>query len=175
MSRRYKKPIYRNKDKYSIENRIVQTNTVVNWDDVDATDTINSGKQTSFVIIPQTDVQGMRKCKHFTLTFTCAGNTGEFLPLYYALVYVPEGYGVNRVNIPKYATTSSVSPYEPNQFVISQGMLDFSGGPLRVRSPLSRNLNSGDSIWLVFAYSNAWGTPNTYGINATISYAISLQ
>ena len=43
---------------------------------------------------------------------------------------------------------SQLSIYEPNQFVLSRGVLDFTGGPLRIRTPLSRNLNSGDRIQL---------------------------
>ena len=40
---------------------------------------------------------------------------------------------------------------------MSSGVLDFSGGPLRIRSKLSRNLNSGDRIALALA------TPATTG------------
>ena len=50
-----------------------------------------------------------------------------------------------------------ITLYEPNQFVMSSGVLDFSGGPLRIRSKLSRNLNSGDRIALALA------TPATTG------------
>lgn len=175
MPRRYsRRRSYGPKDKYSIENRIVQTNTLPNWPAIAESGDFGAGKQIAYEIVPKTETQGMRKCKHFTMTFTCDSG-GELKPMYYALVYVPDGYDVNRVGLPKYNTVSSHSPYEPNQFVISQGILDFSGGPLRIRSPLSRNLNSGDSIYLVFAYLTAWGTPDTYGITSTISYAISYQ
>lgn len=174
MPRKYYRKRYVKKDKYSVENRIVQSNTINNWEHRASTGDFASTYQTDKVIVPNTDVEGMRKCKHFTLTFT-AGSNHEMRPLYYALVYVPEGYSPNWINLPKYDNIGVYSPYEPNQFVISQGLLDFSGGPLRIRSPLSRNLNSGDSIHLLLAFSEAWGTPDATGIEATVSYAISYQ
>ena len=38
--------------------------------------------------------------------------------------------------------------YEPNQFVMNCGVVDPSAGPIRFTSPVSRNLNDGDSIYL---------------------------
>ena len=35
--------------------------------------------------------------------------------------------------------------YEPNQFVMNCGVVDPSAGPIRFTSPVSRNLNDGDS------------------------------
>ena len=39
--------------------------------------------------------------------------------------------------------------YEPNQFVMNCGVVDPSAGPIRFTSPVSRNLNDGDSIYLL--------------------------
>ena len=164
--RRYFKRTHQ-KDKYSIEHTVFNTPASGDWDEVPATSTAAASQQIDFPILPPTETQGMRKVKHFTASFFCSDDTS---PVAYAIVYVPEGYQVNPVRLP--AGGNAVELYEPNQFVISSGILDFSGGPLRIRSPLSRNLNSGDSIHLVLA---------TYqGVDATtvlseITYAITLQ
>ena len=39
--------------------------------------------------------------------------------------------------------------YEPNQFVMNCGVIDNDAGPIRMSSPLGRNLNDGDSIYLI--------------------------
>ena len=44
------------------------------------------------------------------------------------------------------ATPSSM--YEPNQFVMNCGVIDPTAGPIRIYSPISRNLNDGDKISL---------------------------
>ena len=36
--------------------------------------------------------------------------------------------------------------YEPNQFVMNCGVIDPTAGPIRIYSPISRNLNDGDKI-----------------------------
>ena len=38
------------------------------------------------------------------------------------------------------------SMYEPNQFVMNCGVIDPTAGPIRIYSPISRNLNDGDKI-----------------------------
>ena len=45
------------------------------------------------------------------------------------------------------ATPSSM--YEPNQFVMNCGVIDPTAGPIRIYSPISRNLNDGDKISLL--------------------------
>ena len=60
--------------------------------------------------------------------------------------------------------------YEPNQFVMAAGCNDPEAGPIRVRSPISRNLNSGDSIWLVVGTNQ----PQT-SVRGLVNYAITLQ
>ena len=39
--------------------------------------------------------------------------------------------------------------YEPNQFVMNCGVVDGTAGPIRFSSPIGRNLNDGDTIYLV--------------------------
>ena len=144
---------YKNKDKYSIE----QSAANIQIDQTGA----------KYTIVAPTDLQGMRKVKHLTLNFSCP-NTN--VPVYYALVYAPSGSTVNSLQI---GTTTATSLYEPNQYVMACGVLDFSGGPLRIHCPLSRNLNSGDSIRLVMGYDPDLTQQLT--VSTVIRYAVTLQ
>ena len=135
-----------NRDKYSVEQTIINTPSSTTWTLYPAQGSLDDTRQIDFSVLPPTETQGMRKVKHFLLSFTCTADTQ---PFYYALVFVPAGYEPQRIALPNEGT--AVPAYDANQFVISQGVLDFSGGPLRIRSPLSRNLNSGDSIYLCIA------------------------
>ena len=60
--------------------------------------------------------------------------------------------------------------YEPNQFVMNCGVVDPEAGPIRFTSPVSRNLNDGDAIYLLVKNTNVDG-PITY--NAVVRYAIT--
>lgn len=163
MPRRYRRRNFSRK-KYSVE----QCNLITlssSWNSVAAGTSTQASRQAYFPIVPATEVQGMRKCKHFTLTFS-SSVTAIY---YYVLVYVPEGYEPNPIGFPENEVV--VSCYEPNQYVLSQGWLDFDGGPLRIRSILSRNLNSGDSIYLLLGTTNT--TVGTLAIS--VKYAITLH
>ena len=118
-------------------------------------------------IVPGTDVEGMRKIKHLTVSVASETNNGAF---YWALVYVPQGTtpGNLAVNI----ITGTTGMYEPNQFVMNCGVVDPEAGPIRFTSPVSRNLNDGDAIYLLVKNTNVDG-PITY--NAVVRYAITLQ
>ena len=61
--------------------------------------------------------------------------------------------------------------YEPNQFVMNCGVVDPSAGPIRFTSPVSRNLNDGDSIYLLIRNPLA----NSISYQAVVRYAITLQ
>ena len=168
MVRRYyrRTPRSNNRDKYSVEQTLISAPAYNAWTEVPATDSTKLTRQFSISVIPPTSEQGMRKVKHFTLSFSNANMNGA--PLVYALVYVPEGYDPNPINVP--IDGNAISMYEPNQFVISQGIIDTDAGPQRIRSPLSRNLNSGDSIYLIIAATSSAGTPII-----SVKYAITLQ
>ena len=68
------------------------------------------------------------------------------------------------------ATPSSM--YEPNQFVMNCGVIDPTAGPIRIYSPISRNLNDGDKISLLIR-------PTLDGaatiISLCVRYAITLN
>ena len=53
---------------------------------------------------------------------------------------------------------------------MAAGCNDPEAGPIRVRSPVSRNLNSGDSIWLVVGTD----TPGVL-VRGLVNFAITLQ
>lgn len=139
--------------KYSVENRCAMLTAPI------------YPTQAQLNIVPQTGVEGMRKVKHLTVTMSSEADTTT--GLYWALVYVPEGYNPNNLSL-----TGGSSLYEPNQNVMACGVMDFSAGPCRIHSRLSRNLNSGDRIVLVVASTNTTAALN---VACVISYAISLH
>ena len=172
MPRRYRR--YSKKSaKYSIEHTITSTPQIASWSSVPAADESQANSKQWFVsVIAPTDVEGMRKVKHFTLSFCNFLDGTERTPLIYALVFVPQGYSPQHIFYPNAGYAQDM--YQANQFVISSGVLDFSGGPLRIRSHLSRNLNSGDSIYLILATGD-YETPVSGSYFVEISYAITLQ
>lgn len=144
-----------NRDKYSVEHTSIAITT-----DGTLTNQLYQGVQN---VVPASPTQGMRKVKHITASLTINGANNPII--WWALVFVPEGYSVKPIN-----GAPGASLYEPNQFVLACGVNDPDAGPIRVSSPLSRNLNSGDSIWLVVG-TTVGGT----SINGVIQYAITLQ
>ena len=149
----YKRRHYRrgNRDKYSVE----QTAGNI---------TLTSGQQTNIQVVSNSSIQGMRKVKH--LTISVGGISGQGIDegsCFWALVYVPQGTQPNNMSL------VGSNMYEPNQFVMNCGVFDFSAGPTRISSPLSRNLNSGDSIYLVVV-------PNVnVNMGYVVRYAVTLQ
>ena len=127
-----------NRDKYSVET----TSGILST----ATTATNGLYQSAVAIVPSTTIQGMRKVKHITISLTCGDDNPEF---YWAIVYVPQGTQPNAL----FSLTGDVSTigsmYEPNKFVMNCGVVDPNAGPVRFRSSLSRNLNSGDAIYLI--------------------------
>ena len=113
-------------------------------------------------IVPETTMQGMRKIKHCTVSLATPAGSGHLC--FWALVYVPAGTSVQAVAI------GGGPLYEPNQYVMGSGVVDFNAGPCRFHCPLSRNLNSGDSIWLSVRTGG-----ETDEIYYTCSYAIALN
>ena len=166
MVRRYRRSAPR--DKYSVENTCCITPPISDWSRIEGDESTQASNQFKTVIVASNGIEGMRKVKHLTLSFSLPSDN----KLFFALVYVPSGYEANTLNIPTLG--SAVSLYDPNQYVMASGVLDFSGGPCRIRTPLSRNLNSGDSIQLVVA-SPVLETPNDNTLSINCQYAITLQ
>ena len=149
------------RDKYSVE----QTGFAYGL----PTEPTNGLRQQAVVVVPPVDVQGMRKVKHLTVSLTQIG--GDQWAFHWALVFVPQGYTPNAL----YSLTGSVSGsvYEPNQFVLNAGIADPTAGPVRIRSPISRNLNSGDAIYLVYGVTQA--ATGSVSVTGIVRYAVTLQ
>ena len=169
MPRRYRKRII-NRDKYSIEQTNFITPTSIEWPVVTAPSELQQDSyQYSIQIIPASTDQGMRKIKHLTISMANYRGTSDSASLFYAIVYVPQGYQPQHITVP--ASGAAGSNYQANQYIMSSGVIDFSAGPTRIYSRLSRNLNSGDAIYLLLA--TPFGTQDAW--MAQVSYAVTLQ
>ena len=145
--RPYKRARYAKRDKYSIQQK--------------------ADEQTAKAeIVPGSDIEGMRKIKHLTVSVASEADQGAF---YWAIVYVPQGTVPGNINV---GATGASGMYEPNQFVMNCGVVDPSAGPIRFTSPVSRNLNDGDAIYLLVRNTNNQAAV-TY--NTVVRYAITLQ
>lgn len=107
---------------------------------------VEESYQAETVVVGSIEAAGVRKCKNFTIT-TNYSNTEPPLPLYMALVYVPEGTTPNALNLGNPGAAASF--YEPNQNVILTGILNPDNRAQTFRTRLARNLNAGDSIFLL--------------------------
>ena len=136
MPRRYYKRTRTSRKKYSIQQKSFAF-------------TAGANSTTSVEIVPATTVEGMRKVKHVTVNLSTSAAT----PIYWALVYVPQGTTPGALNIA--TTADETSFYEPNQFVMNCGLADPDAGPIRIWSPLARNLNDGDRILLLCTHVNS--------------------
>lgn len=130
------------------------------------------------VVVPATTLQGMRKVKHMQISLVLqhsddADAMASGAPILWALVYAPQG---TAENLQPPATAGSI--YEPNQFVIASGIADANAGPIRINTPLARNLNSGDRIVLIYRLLNGTiigAADADASILAMVRYAITLN
>lgn len=128
-------------------------------------------------VITGTEVLGTRKTKNFSLQIALQPNPNspadQLIPVLFALVFVPEGNDSNRPNT---GTTfndgklTALSFYEPNQNVILQGIVD--GKQIyKFKTRLGRNLNSGDTIQLVWTPFGSFSAPSLFIF--TVNYALA--
>lgn len=173
--------------KYS--NETIAFNTQVT-DDVDGNVTFPTGHDPTdptvityrgVLIVPATDILGNRKVKNFTLKLTANGNDDQ---IFGALVYVPEGTLASSLQV----GGPFQSMYEPNQNVIctfiippnvartTEGAISAQSAPTQivVSNKLARNLNTGDSIALLFSSPNGLTAINDQPvvISGTCNFAI---
>ena len=125
--------------------------------------------QSATAIVPPSTIQGMRKVKHITITLTDVKAAED---LFWAIVYVPQGTQPNTLFSVTGAIHTIGSIYEPNQFIMNCGVVDPSAGPIRFSSPLSRNLNSGDAIYLIIGRTEQYSSAPVCFV---ARYAITLQ
>lgn len=170
--RRYSRAV-RPKKKYSWEHcNFVGANTAV---------AANGAFAGVALMVTQAGIGGMRKTKNFSLTLNMQYVD---IPLIFALVYVPEGTQPSQLQLggtlssenPNFPHLTTASVYEPNQNVIMSGIVPASSTtPVIKTTRMARNLNSGDSIMLVFRTPNmAAGIPaDTIRLIANLDYCIS--
>lgn len=130
----------------------------------------------SETLISAIDTQGVRKCKNFELSLTGSPFSNAqgitHAPMFYALVYVPQGTEPSQINIGN--PDSAASLYEPNQNVIMAGVWPSDlTAPFVKKTRLARNLNSGDRIVLCLATPQFGQGPYSKNIAVTLNYAIS--
>jgi hypothetical protein len=156
----YRRRAYRrsrgSRDKYSVQQRAFSFTAGA------------SPTTTAQVIVPAATVEGMRKVKHLAINLTPLPEDAG-AQIWWALVYVPQGTQPNSIELSGASTMKSM--YEPNQFVMNCGIVDPTAGPIRFSSPISRNLNDGDAIYLIVRHTLGGGMD----IRGTCRYAITLQ
>ena len=86
-------------------------------------------------------------------------------------VYVPQGTTAGALNIATAGATPG-SMYEPNQFVMNCGVIDPTAGPIRIYSPISRNLNDGDKISLLIRPTLDGAATIVFSVCAMLSLSI---
>ena len=164
---------YRRRRTYALSKRVRYSNETY------AAGAISQWSKTSLyksTLIAGTNVLGTRKCKNFTLTVSLksAADSADFvIPIYFALVFVPEGTEASTLNVGHTITDDVLqarSYYEPNQNVIFQGIVDHNQ-VYKFKTRLARNLNAGDTIQLIWSpYENFEGTSL---FTFTLNYALA--
>lgn len=124
-------------------------------------------RQALIPIVSSTTQEGVRKAKNISVSIATPTAAGNYA-FYWALVYVPEGASPNELS-------SSGQLYQPSQYVISSGIVSSEQGKMRLSSRLARNLNQGDSIYLLIGTNTNFiaGTDSaTTRFNYLVRYAI---
>lgn len=132
----------------------------------------NQETDNQIVVVPSTTVEGVRCVKNLTVELCTSydpvmsdsvGPLQSRLQLngviYWALVYIPEGYPPQDLHLPDFVqenppTNKIQNFYSGNQYVMSSGIFPLDNPRVRIRTPLSRNLNSGDTIALLLRLVN---------------------
>lgn len=172
---------YTRSGKYTRRVKTVKySNETYNFEGTIPDNTPASKFETFATMISAIDQQGVRKCKNFEISLTGAPfengqTTFENVPIFWALVYVPQGTTPSHINLGTAQAPASL--YEPNQNVIMSGVWPGNlKAPYVKKTRLARNLNSGDSIALALAVpSFRPENDGTYEktIAVTLNYAIS--
>lgn len=148
MARYYRrKRYYRKKNKWSIEQRPGFIRGA-GWSTT-ADEFLN--RQALIPIVQSTQQEGVRKAKNLSISIatpTTEDTLNSNAPFYWALIYLPEGQTPNELS-------SSGQLYTPSQFVIGSGIVTATQGKMRISSRLARNLNQGDSIYLLLGTNQA--------------------
>ena len=104
--------------------------------------TVGSTTTQAMTVIPSSNIEGVRKVKNITVNLLlqyAAGVPG----VYWALYYLPSGMAAPPLNV-----ISGSTVVEPNQNCIASGVAS-TNVPLRIFTPLARNLHSSDAVILL--------------------------
>lgn len=155
MVRRYRRRAYKTV-RYSNETVTVQAATKFIDADQKQLEQIDSEIVKSF------EAGGIRKAKNFTLQIT----TNSTYPLWWVLVYVPQGTSPSQIRFGSPTVPTSI--YEPNQNVIMSGVVGPGSNQQTWRTRLVRDLYSGDSIQICFSspyVSQIWQLQEPFELN----------
>lgn len=155
--RRYARIRSTRKNKYNINTASWETVQQSEWNQKPNTNFYYAGKD----IVPASNIGGTRKVKRFVINMALPPSSNEIY--WWALVYIPEG---TVASVPSLTGEG----YQPSQFVISQGMLTASN-PVRINSPMSRNLNQNDKIAMIIWHDFGGGATNV-ALGGFIQYAL---
>jgi hypothetical protein len=128
-----------------------------------------------FSLIPPALIQGVRKVKNCTLRVLSGPAP---VPILWAIVYAPEGTLAANLVLAAGGMNAPLSLYEPNQNVMMSGVIETylnQSSSIIAHSRLARNLQSGDSLVIIFstAVANPAGIPWNWNFVLTFNYAIT--
>ena len=91
--RAYKRPRYGKRDKYSVQQKAFQFSA-------------DSGTSSTWLLVPATTLEGMRKVKHLMVNLTI--DPDSVGPMWWAIVYVPQGTTVGSINVTTSASATGM-------------------------------------------------------------------
>jgi len=102
------------------------------------------------LVVPASTTQGMRKVKTLTVQLSTVNSVADIL----GHLSLSLKATIHRSS---HLVLLMASMYEPNQYVMNCGVCDPDAGPVRFSSRISRNLNSGDRLYLVIGSASSTG------------------
>lgn len=177
MARYYRKRrFYRKKNKWDIEQRASTTYQNA-WQSISGIGYFN--RQVLVPIVPAITQEGVRKVKNLSISMAISSPGGNgtnnpdeqvrtYGPIYWALVYAPEGTPVNDLQM-------DGELYQPSNFVINSGIIDNTNtNKYRISSRLARNLRANDRIYLILGtnLNTSAEYAATPSINWLVRYAV---
>lgn len=117
----------------------------------------------SIELVPASETEGVRKVKHISADISYLMEAANTTVVYYAIVYVPEG-----TLLTKLRTTGDL--YRPSSYVLGTGLINMGVPKAKIYTRLSKNLNAGDKIVLIFGTQQ-----NNKEIQGIIKYAVAFN
>lgn len=177
MARYYRKRrFYRKKNKWDIEQRASTTYQNA-WQSVSGSGVFN--RQVLVPIVPSIEQEGVRKVKNISISMAISYTgqttsssltdlTRSYGPVYWALIYCPEGTAINNLSY-------GGELYKPSNYVINSGIIDNNNADkYRISSRLARNLRANDRIYLILGTNVDTSTTGNLppSINWLVRYAV---